>query len=289
MSPIPYSYAYPWRGFRFATFVAAAAVRVAPGVAPMENGWGLARRGQLRRIDGFRRPRVLLVDADLGRRATLPVALGTRYEVETAATIDEALTRAVAVVFDVALLDAGALGGALPRIVRVLRGRSRGIRLVVIAGRRDLRGRHYAATLGVDAVLGRPAPAHALLDRVEALVALGARRPPFDRGVGRAIDLMARDVIHLLDVTALADATGVPLPRLAERFRADTGLGVREYVIRVRVTVAEQLLRDTDLGVGTLAEILGFADEDELARVFSARAGRPPEAYRLASRAFPPR
>ena len=39
-----------------------------------------------------------------------------------------------------------------------------------------------------------------------------------------------------------------------------------EYVTRVRVAVAEQLLRDTDLGVATLADLLGFADAAELAR-----------------------
>jgi transcriptional regulator GlxA family with amidase domain len=79
----------------------------------------------------------------------------------------------------------------------------------------------------------------------------------------------------------LAEATGVPRPRLAERFAAEIGLDVHEYTMRIRLAVAEQLLRDTDLDLSTLAELLGFADAAELARVFSARAGRAPDAYRL--------
>lgn len=217
----------------------------------MQHPWGRARR-------------LLLVEADLGRRATLSVALGTRYRVETAATADEALGSAVATPFDVAVLDASVPGRMLPRVVRILRGRSRAIAFVVAAGRRDLRGRHYAAMFGIEAVLGRPAPTHALLDRIAALAPVGAVCPPVDRGVARAIDLMARDVTHLLDVGALTDAIGVPLTRLSERFKVATGLGVYEYVARVRVAIAEQLLRNTDLGVQTLAELLGLSGIDEL-------------------------
>jgi len=232
----------------------------------METSRRLSGRLHLRVAVGPRSPRLLLVDGDLGRRATLAVALGTRYAVDTAAGAREAHTSATLAPFDLAVLDAAVLGASLPRLVRILRARSRAVQLVIIAGRRDLRGLHYAATLGIDARLGRLVPAYALLDRIDALVGTAARGARFDRGVGRAIDLMARDVTHLLDVNALADATGVPLPLLAERFRAETGLTVYEYVTRVRVAVAEQLLRDTDLGVATLADLLGFADAAELAR-----------------------
>jgi len=229
-----------------------------------------ATRGHLRAIHPVRTARVLMVDGDLGRRATLTVVLGTRYTVAAVANADEALGRAASTVFDLAILDAAVCGAGLPHLVRALRSRSKGIRLLVLAPRRDLRAHHYAASLGLDGVLLRPAPAAAVLDRADALVASGDRRPPFDRRVGRAIDLMSRDVIHLLDVAALADATGMPLAALAKRFRAATDLTVDEYVTCVRVAVAEQLLRDTSLEIETLAELLGFGDANELARAFAA-------------------
>lgn len=226
----------------------------------------LTGRALLHVVGGARRPRLLLVDGDLGRRATLAVALSTRYTVDSAANAREAHTHAALSPFDLAVLDAAVLEASLPRLVRVLRGRSRAVRLVIVTGRRDLRGRHYAATLGVDARLGRPAPACALLDRIDSLVGVVERGARFDGGVGRALDLMASDVIHLLDVNALAHVTGLPLPALTERFHAEIGLSVNEYVTRVRVAVAEQLLAATDLGVATLAELLGFADAAELAQ-----------------------
>ena len=212
------------------------------------------------------RPRLLLVHGDLGRRATLAVALAARYVVDSAPAAPAAYARATLASFDVAVLDAAVLGATLPRLVRILRRRSRAVRLVIIAGRRDVRGQHYAGTLGVDAKLGRRAPTYALIDRIAGLGSVAERRAGFDRRVGRAIDLMARDVTHLLDIHALADATGVTLALLGERFFAETGLTVHEYVTRVRVTVGEHLLHDTDVGVATLADLLGFANAADLAR-----------------------
>jgi AraC-like DNA-binding protein len=229
----------------------------------METDWKLARRSR-------HRPRLLLVEPDLGRRATVAVAIGTRYLVVTAATAAEALGCATNQAFDLAVLDGGALGATLPSVVRALRARARAVPIVVKAAHRDFRARNYASMLGVSAVLGRRAPAHALLDRITHLVPPGCERPPLDRCVGRAIDLMSRDVIHLLDVAALARATGMELVTLDDRFQAATDLTVAEYVTCVRAAVAEQLLRDTNLAMETLAELLGFGDVHELARAFAA-------------------
>src|SRR6185436_10035542 len=93
-----------------------------------------------RAVAGTRRLRVLLVEGDLGRRATLTVALGTCYRVEPAATAQAAQIRAALNPFDLAVLDAAVLEASLPRLVRLLRARSRAVRLVIVAGRRDLRG-----------------------------------------------------------------------------------------------------------------------------------------------------
>jgi AraC-like DNA-binding protein len=229
----------------------------------METNWKLARRSR-------HRPRLLLVEPDLGCRATVAVAIGTRYLVVSAATGPEALVCATSQTFDLAVLDGGALGPTLPLAVRALRARTRTIPVIVKAAHRDFRARNFATMLGVSAVLGRRAPAHALLDRITHLVPPGCERPPLDRCVGRAIDLMSRDVIHLLDVAALARATGIPLASLNDRFRAATDLTVDEYVTCVRAAVAEQLLRDTNLAMETLAELLGFGDVHELARAFAA-------------------
>lgn len=224
----------------------------------------IPRARHLRLIHPTSRPRVLLADGDVGRRATLGVALGQRYGVGTAATSVEALARAADGRFDLAVLDAPVLDGALARLVRLLRRRAAGIKIVVVAARRDLAARRQAEVLGVDAVLARPAPTRVLLDRLATLGG-GTPRPPVDANVGRAIDLMAVDVTTLLDLEALAAATGEPLTALDWQFRTHVGLGVHEYVMRVRLAVARLLLRDTQLGVETLAQLLGFADGQELA------------------------
>src|SRR5581483_5323817 len=100
--------------------------------------------GRLARRDP-RRPRLLLVESDLGRRATLAVAVGTRYAVEVATDAPGALMRAAATSFDLAVLDAGALGAELPAVIRALRRGRRALPIVVIAERRDFRAHHFAA------------------------------------------------------------------------------------------------------------------------------------------------
>ena len=215
-----------------------------------------------------RRKHLLLVEPDLGRRVTVAVAVAVRYMVRTAVTATEAIARAAGSAFDVALLDASVLGAQLPAVVRALRARGAPA-IVVLASRRDFRARHFAATLHVDAVLGRRAPLHAVLDRIARLSSDKADHVPIDRLVARAIDLMARDVINLLHVDALAHATGVGRAALADRFRMATDMTVDQYVRSVLVAVAEQLLHDTSLGIETLAHLLGFGDARELARAFS--------------------
>jgi AraC-like DNA-binding protein len=229
----------------------------------MQTDWRLARRHR-------NRPRLLLVEPDLGRRATLSVAVGTRYAVTTATTGLEALALAMSTPFALAVLDAGTFGALLPGVIRALRGRGRAVAIVVMAARRDFRAHHFATMLRVDAVLARHAPAWALLDRISGLLPVRDHVAPVDRRVARAIDLMSRDVINLLDVDALAETTGIARSALADRFRDATDLTVDEYVTCVRVAVAEQLLRDTNLAMEDLAELLGFGDVHELARAFAA-------------------
>ena len=140
----------------------------------MQTDWRLARRNR-------HRPRLLLVEPDLGRRATLAVALGTRYAVRGAATAAEALASAAATTFALAALDAGTLGAQLPAAVRALRAHGRTVAVVVLAERRDFRAHHFAAMLHVDAVLRRRAPAYALLDRITSLLPVPGPAAPIDR------------------------------------------------------------------------------------------------------------
>ncbi|HEY3377824.1 MAG TPA: AraC family transcriptional regulator [Armatimonadota bacterium] len=65
-------------------------------------------------------------------------------------------------------------------------------------------------------------------------------------------------------------------------FKAETGTTLAEYVNTLRLTTAEQLLRDSDLSITEIAFRCGFASLSYFYRVFTARFGRPPRAYRRA-------
>jgi AraC-like DNA-binding protein len=231
-----------------------------------------ARRTPLVLIRPVSRPGILLADGNLGRRATLRAALALRYIVETAATPSDALVCAGRR-FDLAVLDAATLGASMPAVIRQLRRKAPHVRLIVVAAYRDVRAQRHAARLSVDAIVGGRARTKTLFDRIDALAAGRAPARSVNAIVGRAIDLIAHDVTHLLDVAPLAAMSGASAKGLDESFRAGTGLGVRDYVTAVRDAVAEQLLRDTGLSVETLVDLLGFSSVDDLARAFRGPAG----------------
>src|SRR5436190_1522838 len=89
-------------------------------------------------------------------------------------------------------------------------------------------------------------------------------------GVALGTRYAVRSAATADDVLACAASTPFALAVLCERFRLATDLTVDEYVTCVRVAIAEQLLRDTNLGIDELAELLGFGDVHELARAFAA-------------------
>lgn len=63
-------------------------------------------------------------------------------------------------------------------------------------------------------------------------------------------------------------------------FRQATGESPREYVIRARLEKAAMLLRESELTVSEVADVLGYQNVYFFSRQFKEKLGRPPSAYR---------
>jgi AraC-like DNA-binding protein len=133
---------------------------------------------------------------------------------------------------------------------------------------------------------GGPIPGDALL--VALLLHLDAARAtpasPKRGALGRRLDLVRDDieddVARPLRLEELADLAGVGLERFASTFVAETGSSPQGYVLARRIARAKALLRDPKLTVAQVARAVGFADEDQLRRVFCELTGEQPGAYR---------
>jgi AraC-like DNA-binding protein len=81
-------------------------------------------------------------------------------------------------------------------------------------------------------------------------------------------------------VETLADAVGLSGGHLLERFKRDVGITLREYITRVRVEVAKQLMGTGSGSFEQVAEHVGLCDASHLTRLFRTTMGMTPGAYR---------
>jgi transcriptional regulator GlxA family with amidase domain len=105
------------------------------------------------------------------------------------------------------------------------------------------------------------------------------------RGHGDAAVLRAQEWLEArlegdASLEAAARAAGLGVRTLLRRFRKATGHTPLEYVQTLRVEAAKRLLETTDRTVEDLAGAVGYADPASFRRVFKARSGLSPGAYR---------
>jgi AraC-like DNA-binding protein len=71
-------------------------------------------------------------------------------------------------------------------------------------------------------------------------------------------------------------------PRTLNRALEKLGFSFRDAVNEARFEMASQLLRDTGVGVGSLAQILGYSEVSAFTRFFTGMAGRSPSEWKQA-------
>jgi AraC-like DNA-binding protein len=109
--------------------------------------------------------------------------------------------------------------------------------------------------------------------------------PVWHRGSGDPVVDRALALIHEApqrrwNGEALAKESGVSRSSLARRFRSAVGQGPMGYLVGVRIDLAEELLRGTDLTLNAIASRVGFSDGFALSAAFKRARGRAPSAIR---------
>jgi AraC-like DNA-binding protein len=86
--------------------------------------------------------------------------------------------------------------------------------------------------------------------------------------------------LRRITVAELADAAHVSRSYLNRLFRGAFGTGVTTGLERLRCLRAETLLTRTDMTIGSIAELCGFADLYHFSHRFTRLHGVPPSVYR---------
>ena len=111
------------------------------------------------------------------------------------------------------------------------------------------------------------------------------------RGISRNASCKIRNIIvyieqnyrQPIDLEFLAKKFGISVPYLCSTFRLLTGISPVNYIIRKRITEAENLLLNTDKSILTISEECGFRSLSNFNSLFRKITGTTPKNYRKIS------
>lgn len=106
------------------------------------------------------------------------------------------------------------------------------------------------------------------------------RGPSADPAIGEAVRLIERDATRGVSPETLARSVHVAYSTLRRRFRDQTGFSVKEYIQRVQLRRAKELLATTRQSVNEVARACGFEDALYFSRLFQQKVGMPPTQFR---------
>jgi YesN/AraC family two-component response regulator len=84
-----------------------------------------------------------------------------------------------------------------------------------------------------------------------------------------------------LSLQQIADHIHIPRPTLSKWFKEETREDFREYLIRLRMQKAMDLLQNRDIGIKEIAERLRYTSVPNFTRIFKQFTGMTPGAFRI--------
>jgi AraC-like DNA-binding protein len=101
-----------------------------------------------------------------------------------------------------------------------------------------------------------------------------------DAQIGRALALLHGDPRKAWTVDDLAREVALSRSALAERFAALVGEPPMQYLMRWRLALAAQTLRESNRAISRVAEESGYESESAFNRAFKREFEMPPAAWR---------
>jgi transcriptional regulator GlxA family with amidase domain len=114
-------------------------------------------------------------------------------------------------------------------------------------------------------------------------------RNHIDLRVHEAQDLVVRDPAHAWTVQELARRARTSPRHLGRLFRQHAGISPQAYVRKIRTAAAKELLRQPDLNVNLVAELVGFSSAEQMRRAWKRfEPATPARQRRAVLHATPP-
>jgi len=105
--------------------------------------------------------------------------------------------------------------------------------------------------------------------------------PPLPKWrLSRVLDYIEQRFCDTLTLRELATVSGLTRMHFAAQFRAATGQRPHEYILRRRISRAQELLRDRNFQIADIAYSTGFQTQAHFATVFKKVVGETPSSWR---------
>ena len=120
----------------------------------------------------------------------------------------------------------------------------------------------------------------AMLHLFSALLAQQERGGATDKRITPVLSCIHQDVAYPHTIASLAKIACLGATQFKKRFIASTGVGLREYLIKVRMKKARALLSNTDMPIIAVAVNVGYDDVSAFTRRFKQHVGMPPTHFK---------
>jgi len=101
-----------------------------------------------------------------------------------------------------------------------------------------------------------------------------------DSRVSAIVELIQEEPGRRWTVAELAKRAGLSRSQFTRRFATDTGLSPERFLIQARIERAAQLLRETDMSIGQIADAMGYCDVFHFSRQYRQVTGQTASAFR---------
>jgi len=120
----------------------------------------------------------------------------------------------------------------------------------------------------------------AMIRLFSTLLAQQQRGVANDKRITPVLSCIHQDVAYPHTIASLAKIACVGATQFKKRFIASTGMGLREYLINVRMEKARALLSNTDMPIIAVAVNVGYDDVSAFTRRFKQHVGMPPTHFK---------
>ncbi len=91
---------------------------------------------------------------------------------------------------------------------------------------------------------------------------------------------MYRDLTNNKSVKDYADMCCLSVDRFSHSFKESIGISPKQYMMKLRIDTACELLVNTPLDLAAIAENVGISDVNYFCRIFKKHTGKPPSYFR---------